>query len=696
MSEAGGSKDVTELSIEETNKLRAKLGLKPLEVDSSSDKSKKEESDDSEVPYDKRGEVFVQTTSISDKIEADKLRERISIQKEKRLLAEKLRSVKTIADEIDDDDLDPFAWVNKSRETDKAEQERLENEARKKKEQEIAKQRAIIDRQKVYNESHVRGLKVNHSLDTIAETQSVVLTLRDRQILDEEGEDELENVNLKDDEKARENVRNKKYGKTDYNPYETQESLLSKYDEKVKDSFRIGGSMAASTSSGPSDPIPIDGNVSLESLQIKFASEFYTPEEMEAKFKKRRKKVSKKTILRKTTSDDLLEEPAKPSEPKEESDASESRHKRKKAKLESTEKPTQSAPKIKQETMDIEDGEDAGDDELDNYIPGVIDDEAERELQEALDKVRRKKQPIVPSVSTLLSTLPKSEANDEPSTSSVCIILDSTAEFCRTLGETSEAVASSSRVNAKEDDEGDMEVDAVQEEVHRSHRSSSSRKSRRDADQEEVGKKSSNKIKEKWQEVKISKDESTLYEKLKSQPILEEEPDVSLGVAAALQLAYKKGYLDKEAKKSASAPIKHPELLAKGYSIEEKFREDDRRGHRNEGRGYSAGPVSEFKEKSNYKPDVKLEYVDDNGRMLNQKEAFRVLSHKFHGKGPGKNKIDKRMKKLEQESKLRQMSCIDTPLNTVEKLQEKQKELQMPYVVLSGTGSSLVKKWFRK
>ena len=62
------------------------------------------------------------------------------------------------------------------------------------------------------------------------------------------------------------------------------------------------------------------------------------------------------------------------------------------------------------------------------------------------------------------------------------------------------------------------------------------------------------------------------------------------------------------------------------------------------------GQANEFKEKDNYKPDFKLDYVDEKGRMMGQKEAFRYLSHKFHGKGPGKNKIDKRMKKMEQES----------------------------------------------
>lgn len=57
----------------------------------------------------------------------------------------------------------------------------------------------------------------------------------------------------------------------------------------------------------------------------------------------------------------------------------------------------------------------------------------------------------------------------------------------------------------------------------------------------------------------------------------------------------------------------------------------------------------EFKDKDAFKPNVKLDYIDDNGRILNLKEAFRYLSHKFHGKGPGKNKIEKRLKKMEQD-----------------------------------------------
>lgn len=74
--------------------------------------------------------------------------------------------------------------------------------------------------------------------------------------------------------------------------------------------------------------------------------------------------------------------------------------------------------------------------------------------------------------------------------------------------------------------------------------------------------------------------------------------------------------------------------------------EDDKIGRRDR---FHAGPIMEFKDKETFKPNVKLDYIDDNGRILNLKEAFRYLSHKFHGKGPGKNKIEKRLKKMEQD-----------------------------------------------
>ena len=64
--------------------------------------------------------------------------------------------------------------------------------------------------------------------------------------------------------------------------------------------------------------------------------------------------------------------------------------------------------------------------------------------------------------------------------------------------------------------------------------------------------------------------------------------------------------------------------------------------------------LQDFKEKEGYKPGFKLEYIDDSGRNLNQKEAFRQLSHRFHGKGSGKKKTEKRSKKQEEDN----VSCF--------------------------------------
>ena len=62
------------------------------------------------------------------------------------------------------------------------------------------------------------------------------------------------------------------------------------------------------------------------------------------------------------------------------------------------------------------------------------------------------------------------------------------------------------------------------------------------------------------------------------------------------------------------------------------------------------GMISDFKEKSNYKPDIKIKYADEHGRILGPKEAFKQLSYRFHGKGSGKKKTEKRMKKLQEEN----------------------------------------------
>ena len=166
--------------------------------------------------------------------------------------------------------------------------------------------------------------------------------------------------------------------------------------------------------------------------------------------------------------------------------------------------------------------------------------------------------------------------------------------------------------------------------------------------------------------------------------ILGEEPNLQSGVAAAIRMASSKGYWETREDKKVKSTLTH--LEAKNYSIDDKMMRggDDDRGRMRD-RFSGGGPTMPFQEKEGFVPNVNLEYIDDSGRLLNTKEAFRYLSHKFHGKGSGKIKTEKRMKKIQEESMMMNMSSTDTPLGTLDKLKKKQKDNALPYLVMSGS-----------
>ncbi|XVF79121.1 hypothetical protein PTKIN_Ptkin14bG0194200 [Pterospermum kingtungense] len=95
------------------------------------------------------------------------------------------------------------------------------------------------------------------------------------------------------------------------------------------------------------------------------------------------------------------------------------------------------------------------------------------------------------------------------------------------------------------------------------------------------------------------------------------------------------------------------------------------------------GIVDDGRQNDRFK-DIRIERTDEFGRIITPKEAFRMLSHKFHGKGPGKMKQEKRMKQYQEELKLKQMKNSDTPSLSVERMREAQAQLKTPYLVLSG------------
>jgi len=85
----------------------------------------------------------------------------------------------------------------------------------------------------------------------------------------------------------------------------------------------------------------------------------------------------------------------------------------------------------------------------------------------------------------------------------------------------------------------------------------------------------------------------------------------------------------------------------------------------------------------NYKPDVNIVYHDEFGRALEWKEAWKALSHKFHGKGSGKMKTEKRLKKIAEEKKKEAMASGDTPLSMNKAFQIRQEKTGQAHFVLS-------------
>ena len=64
-------------------------------------------------------------------------------------------------------------------------------------------------------------------------------------------------------------------------------------------------------------------------------------------------------------------------------------------------------------------------------------------------------------------------------------------------------------------------------------------------------------------------------------------------------------------------------------------------------------------------------------------QAWNQLAYKFYGIMPGKLKTEKRLKKLQEELKMKQMSSIDTPLGFSSALQEKTRRTGQAHVTLS-------------
>ena len=178
-------------SIEETNRIRSLLGLKPL----NNEKPKERQAVDN---------FKAQKDEEEKRREAEKLREQITKAKNKRLLNERLKG-STLGDVVEDNDdndkalLSAADWVRRSRKkelTDKEKADLLEKRLLEEEE----------ENKNNYSSKDLKGIQIKHSINDFEMGESVILTLADTNVLDDNDNlnDEgpvLENVNMTDAER---------------------------------------------------------------------------------------------------------------------------------------------------------------------------------------------------------------------------------------------------------------------------------------------------------------------------------------------------------------------------------------------------------------------------------------------------------------------------------------------------------------
>ncbi|KIW06491.1 uncharacterized protein PV09_02927 [Verruconis gallopava] len=122
-------------------------------------------------------------------------------------------------------------------------------------------------------------------------------------------------------------------------------------------------------------------------------------------------------------------------------------------------------------------------------------------------------------------------------------------------------------------------------------------------------------------------------------------------------------FLAEKARREAEA-----ELRARNQRLKERERMQGMSARDREEAARNANSARDFQESraladlfnKEYKPNINLKYTDEFGNEMSTKEAFKHLSHQFHGKGSGKQKQEKRLKKMEEEKKRMAASILDS------------------------------------
>lgn len=628
------------LDIEETNRVRLSLGMQPLPTPNSNGASSKlnfKKSDDNsdEEPastLDSRqalaSENWQKLQSEADKKKRrEEQRAQVKKQREAAQRFAKLEG-KGLGDVEDDAVDDTKAWLLGS--------QKRQKKIAKEKARKTALALAELEQAAEYTEKDLAGAKIGHELADFDDETEQVLTLKDAAVDAESEDDELENASLREREKVKERLELKKK-KPVYDPHaEDAEggSVLAHYDEEIdgkrKKHFTLsdtGRPQGLPKISDESDNVPGRTKISLDFLKDDFkpVSDYQDISEIKIKKRKQKKEKSKKRKLADDDNEDMFQN---------QNDAMDV----------DTKETVESAPGKKADNASFVDDED-------------LQSQLAAQRREALKKRKRTRPEDIAR-----------ELRDEGSETPAAMNLDT----------------------AEDDEEGGLVIDETQQFIENLKPRPKKEKKQVDVAQDAPGSPHSdasmpdaNGSTTPSSHPQTSAPPEGNSNNGPSHTGLEAEGTLSTGIGSTLSLLTQRGLLKTAATGDLNASYRERQrFLAEKHSAEAAAehkarvqRERDRASGRfdrmsarereqyaqsmNAQRDQAESRAAADMFNRDYKPTVELKYVDDFGRSMNAKEAFKHLSHQFHGKGSGKQKTEKQIKKVEGERAREARSALD-------------------------------------
>lgn len=633
------------VAIQDANKIRVAMGLAPLPVPGEDGLQFKSKDDGEESDPDDMSTLEKRQAAAGDNWK--KLQDEEKVRQERLARKEALKKARDMElrnaklegkglGDAEEADMDTKTWLLQQ----KKRQKKIEK-ARKYEEEQAELERQA---QAEYSAKDLAGVKVAHELDQFDAEGEQILTLKDAAIGDESEDDELENLDLRAKEQLQEKLERKK-NKPVYNPNDMDDgnrSILAHYDEEIdgkkKKTFTLDTSgaidqaaVAARREAAEAERTGVKGiKISLDMLQDDTPiSDYQDPST--AKIRKPKKPKKAKTSRTKAADeDDIFPLPA---------------------------------PQPTADQMDV-DGQPASNGAAKKRTFETFDDD---DLQAKLAEQRRaalkkRKKTDAAELARRIreeeSATPMNTAEDDEEPG---LVIDETTEFVSNLRRPQSPDSADERTRAtstpavgetKDEDETMQESYAAveDEEEARARQEAEDRESSAPPAMTSTG--------------------------------FEAEEDTSSGAGGILNMLRKRGLVqDSDADKANAAVRAQQQFLAENQALVDEYdrktkeaRENDRKSGRfdrmshrereaysrqqNEQRDAYLAQLQAEHFKRSYKPNVQLRYNDEDGREMNQKEAFKHLSHRFHGKGSGKQKTEKRMKKKQEEDDRQRKSLL--------------------------------------